>query len=270
MSELIDLNDPPISESTPLMGLRLPVMGNPLSHDLDCLRDSLLVLDAAVHSKVTNADIIAAIAALTDTAPATLDTLRELADAIGNDPDFAANIASQVASMLAAIQAIQTALPGKMPNQAATAATLGGIKVGGGLSIDANAVLSVTSLAFSAVTGKPTTLSGYGITDGAPLRKPARVVNTTSGSLGAAALNAVNVIAYPTQWGQELPANPQPSDEVTVVITNGRSDNILKIDSVVGSQRPIMGLNQDMTLDDPFTNITMIYLDPARGWWIKQ
>ena len=49
----------------------------------------------------------------------------------------------------------------------ASAAVLGGIKVGTNLSIDANGVLSAndTNVSFSEISGKPTNLSGYGITD---------------------------------------------------------------------------------------------------------
>jgi hypothetical protein len=51
----------------------------------------------------------------------------------------------------------------------ASATVIGGIKIGTNLSIDANGVVSAndTSVAFTEITGKPTTLSGYGITDAA-------------------------------------------------------------------------------------------------------
>ena len=52
---------------------------------------------------------------------------------------------------------------------AATANDLGGVKVGTGLTIDSNGVLEVAgsgqSVAWADVSGKPTTISGYGITD---------------------------------------------------------------------------------------------------------
>lgn len=53
-----------------------------------------------------------------------------------------------------------------LPNASAT--TLGGIKVGSNLSIDANGVLNalaVSSISWTNITDKPTTISGYGITD---------------------------------------------------------------------------------------------------------
>lgn len=53
----------------------------------------------------------------------------------------------------------------------ASSTTLGGVKIGSGLSIDNSGVLSsdfdgtATSVSWGGVTGKPTTISGYGISD---------------------------------------------------------------------------------------------------------
>ena len=49
----------------------------------------------------TQTDIDAAIAAVVDSAPAVLDTLRELADALGNDPDFSASILEKIGDIQA-------------------------------------------------------------------------------------------------------------------------------------------------------------------------
>ena len=50
---------------------------------------------------VTQSDIDASIAALIDSAPTTLDTLNELAAALGDDPNFATSIANSIATKLA-------------------------------------------------------------------------------------------------------------------------------------------------------------------------
>ena len=42
----------------------------------------------------------AALAALAGSAPATLDTLKELADALGNDPNFSATVLNQLAGKM--------------------------------------------------------------------------------------------------------------------------------------------------------------------------
>src|SRR5687767_900665 len=54
-------------------------------------------LTAALASKATPADITAAVAALIDSSPATLDTLNELAAALGDDANFAATVTSLLA-----------------------------------------------------------------------------------------------------------------------------------------------------------------------------
>lgn len=53
-------------------------------------------LVAALAAKATPADIAAAIAALVASSPSTLDTLNELAAALGNDPNFATTISTSI------------------------------------------------------------------------------------------------------------------------------------------------------------------------------
>lgn len=54
-------------------------------------------LQSALDSKATPSDVTAAVAALVDTAPATLDTLNELAAALGDDPNFATTMTNALA-----------------------------------------------------------------------------------------------------------------------------------------------------------------------------
>lgn len=89
----------------------------------------------------TAAAIQQAIAALVASSPAALDTLKELADALGNDPNFATTMTNALAS------------------KASKATTLGGYGI-----TDAYTKTQVdTSLAGKA--NKATTVAGYGITD---------------------------------------------------------------------------------------------------------
>ncbi|ACM36677.1 MULTISPECIES: hypothetical protein [Rhizobium/Agrobacterium group] len=57
-------------------------------------------LIAALASKATPADISAAIAALVNSSPAALDTLNELATALGNDPNFATTMTTSLGNRL--------------------------------------------------------------------------------------------------------------------------------------------------------------------------
>lgn len=79
-----------------------------------------------------------------------------------------------------------------LPNQAATTTTLGGVKVGAGLTIDDSGVLSATgggvadSVDWSNVQNKPTTIAGYGITD---------AVTSVNGKSGNVTIEA-NTVTY--------------------------------------------------------------------------
>lgn len=69
----------------------VPVAGNTLN------KLYVLIQGLAGGGFVTQADIDNAITALVGTSPAILDTLGEIATALGNDPDFANTIISQLA-----------------------------------------------------------------------------------------------------------------------------------------------------------------------------
>jgi len=57
-------------------------------------------VQSAASGFVTQADIDTSVAALVDTAPATLDTLNELAAALGDDPNFSTTVTNNIASKL--------------------------------------------------------------------------------------------------------------------------------------------------------------------------
>ena len=78
-------------------------------------------LQTNLNAKATPADIAAAINNVLNGAPAALDTLKELADALGDDANFAATLAAQISAKANAIHShvigdvtgLQTALDGK-------------------------------------------------------------------------------------------------------------------------------------------------------------
>jgi hypothetical protein len=122
-----------IDQRTPNLNLPLPHASNDLSEDVDRVRGAITGLDAAVAAKPSLADVQAQINAILDDAPEAMNTLKELADALGDDPNFAATIAGQIA----AVQA------GAMPvDRKASDTVLGGVKVGANLVIDEFGVLS--------------------------------------------------------------------------------------------------------------------------------
>ena len=93
-------------------------------------------------------------------APATLNTLGELASAIGNDPTYSLTVTSQLNTKLDKTEVTSEAVANKV------------------LRLDANSKLpasitgnaaTATNVDWSGVLNKPTTLSGYGITDAMPM-----------------------------------------------------------------------------------------------------
>lgn len=134
----------------------------------------------------TDSEVDAKIAALVDSAPETLDTLNELAAALGDDPNFATTITSQIAgkasinhthtaSQVTDLATVATSgsyndlsdkptIPQAYVLPTASATTLGGIKVGAGLTISSG-VLSATgggtadSVEWSNITNKPETFT---------------------------------------------------------------------------------------------------------------
>ena len=134
----------------------------------------------------TASQVNSAISALVDSAPETLDTLNELAAALGDDPNFATTITSQIAgkapishthtaSQVTDLATVATSgsyddlfdkptIPPAYVLPTASATTLGGIKVGAGLTISSG-VLSATgggtadSVEWSNITNKPETFT---------------------------------------------------------------------------------------------------------------
>ena len=78
-------------------------------------------LQSALDAKATPADVSSAVAAVVNAAPATLDTLNELAAALGNDANFATTVTNSLAGKAAAVHThviadvtgLQTALDAK-------------------------------------------------------------------------------------------------------------------------------------------------------------
>lgn len=85
-----DTNQVIMGTSSVIENITLSKVGH--SHNISDIVDLQLALDG----KATPSDISTAIAGLVDTAPGTLDTLNELAAALGDDPNFATTIATSL------------------------------------------------------------------------------------------------------------------------------------------------------------------------------
>lgn len=88
-----------------------------------------------------------AVAALTDSAPATLDTLNELAAALGDDPNFAATIASQLSSIEGDITSLEATVGGLVNVPTGTTVVVRGTTAPTGFIKENGASLSRTTYA---------------------------------------------------------------------------------------------------------------------------
>jgi hypothetical protein len=139
------------------------------------------------NSYATQSYVNTAVSNLVDAAPGTLDTLNELAAALGDDPNFATTVAASIGTKEPAITAGTTSQywRGDKTWQTLPIYTLSGlggqpqlngtgfVKVSGTtVSYDnstyylaSNPNGYITGISFANVSAKPTTIAGYGITD---------------------------------------------------------------------------------------------------------
>jgi hypothetical protein len=87
----------PIDDRTTNRNYQLPNAGNFLADDVARLRAALTAIDADVFARYTKTETDQKLADLINGAPGALDTLNELAAAMGNDPNFATTITNALA-----------------------------------------------------------------------------------------------------------------------------------------------------------------------------
>jgi hypothetical protein len=87
----------PIDDRTTNRSYPLPNAANQLLEDVQRLRDALSAIDADVFARYTKTEVNQLITNLINGAPGALDTLNELAAALGNDANFAATVTNQLA-----------------------------------------------------------------------------------------------------------------------------------------------------------------------------
>lgn len=87
----------PIDDRTTNRSYQLPNAGNQLIEDVARLRAALQAIDADIFARYTKTEVDTLINNLIQGAPGALDTLNELAAALGDDPNFAATVTNQLA-----------------------------------------------------------------------------------------------------------------------------------------------------------------------------
>jgi hypothetical protein len=87
----------PIDDRTTNRSYKLPNIGNFLTDDVTRLRDALNAIDADIFARYTKVEVDQLITNVIQGAPGALDTLNELAAAMGDDPNFAATVTNLLA-----------------------------------------------------------------------------------------------------------------------------------------------------------------------------
>lgn len=87
----------PIDDRTTNRSYKLPNQGNWLADDVTRLREALAAIDADINARYTKAEVEGLINGVVNGAPGALNTLQELAAALGGDANFAATMVAQLA-----------------------------------------------------------------------------------------------------------------------------------------------------------------------------
>lgn len=94
----------PVNQTTTGRAYPLPYPSNLLADDVQRLRDALQAIDNDITARPTSTTVQglvdAAVASLVNGSPAALDTLNELAAALGNDANFATTVTNALAARL--------------------------------------------------------------------------------------------------------------------------------------------------------------------------
>ena len=246
------------------------------------LADSALQT-ADLNGYATETYVGTAISNLIDTAPTTLDTLNELAAALGDDPNFATSVTNSI-GLKANTADLGTAAYEDV-GYFATAAQ--------GTLADT----ALQSVAFADLTTTPTTLVGYGITDafdgayssltGAPTLGTASAEDTTAfataaqGVLADSALQSVafaDLTTTPTTLAGYGITDTIPSSLTDLGITDGTvgqllstdgSGNFTFVDAAAGSSvtvsatAPLTPNEGDLWFDDTTTGQLYVYENSA-------
>ena len=162
-----------------------------ITGNLDMTNGTVLNVAAPTlaHHVATKFYVDEAVIDLLGTAPDALNTLNELAAALGDDADFSSTVATQL-GLKASITYVDSEISAATPSFATLTGkptTLAGYGITDSItSSDVTAQIDAATPSFSTLTGKPTTVAGYGITDGIT----ATAVTTQVDAAQAAAISA--------------------------------------------------------------------------------
>ena len=132
-----------------------------------------------------DSDVQTKIDAVIDSAPGALDTLNELAAALGDDASFSTTVTNSLATKIGLTDLSVTS------NSASGGGTLSYNNSSGAFTFTPPDLSSfLTSVSFASLTGKPTTIAGYGITDALQLGTSATTALAGNTTFSFASLTA--------------------------------------------------------------------------------
>ncbi|MDF2499299.1 MAG: hypothetical protein K0Q77_13 [Anaerosporomusa subterranea] len=148
------------------------------------------ITDAYTKPQV-DANIATAVAALVNSAPTTLDTINELAEALGDDPNFSTTVFNLIGTKLGSDEVVTAATANKVLRLDANGKFPWAVLA----NVPSSFTPAAHNQAWSTITGTPTTLAGYGITDA--YTKAAADVITNNHLNSTAAHTAMNITNAP-------------------------------------------------------------------------
>lgn len=197
-----------------------------LSSDVQTTLDKAESAIQSIDGLATETYVDDKVASLVNSAPETLDTINELATALGNDPNFATTVAAQIGNKVDKVDGkglstndYTTDEKNKLSGvevgannyslPTATTDVLGGVKVGNGLTVDENGVLSAATL---------------GIT-GAAVGQIARIT-------------AVDIDGKPTAWEPvDMPSGSNVELDTTLSVSGKAADAKVVGDALADKQQ---------------------------------
>ena len=240
----------------------------------------------------TTAFVATAVANLADSAPSTLDTLNELAAALGDDANFAATTATSLGEKLAkasnlsdladagtartnlglgtvattAASAYATAAQGTKADTAVQPAAIANI-VETTDTLDALTGVDITTgdsnvalgqiLSFNGTNFVPADPSGGGIS-----WQAVKTANFNAAAGEGYFVNTTNNVITAT-----LPASPTLGDEITFIDYAGTSDT--NTITIARNSKPIAGAASDLTVTVERAGFTLVFVDNTQGWLFK-
>lgn len=204
------------------------------------------VQPADIADFTTQTDIDTSIAALVDTAPSTLDTLNELAAALGDDPDFATTVTNSIAGKADTVHTHTLANVTDVTASASEVNILDGATLS---TTELNYVDGVTSAIQTQLDGKSATGHTHTLANVTDITASAAELNTLDGiTASTAELNYVDGVTSAIQT-QIDGKQASDSDLTTIAGLSPSNDDVMQRKAGAWANRTMAQLAADMKVE---------------------